>query len=58
MKSKIGGLGVEQIMLQRLAAILNCEVMVTPFLYLVLSVGGCHKRRAFWDAVIVRMEKD
>ena len=41
MKSKIGGLGGEQIMLQRFTAILNCEVMVTHFLYLGLSVGGC-----------------
>ena len=57
MKSKIGGLGVEQIMLQRFTTILNCEVMVTRFLYLCLSVGGCHKRMTFWDEVIVRMKK-
>jgi len=57
MKSKIGGLGVEQIMMQHFATILNCEVMETPFLYLGLSVRGCHKRRAFWDGVIVRMKK-
>jgi len=31
--------------------------MVTPFLYLGLSVGGSHKRRAFWDEVVVRMKK-
>jgi len=57
MKSKIGGLGVEQIMMQRFAAVLNCEVMETPFLYLDLSVGGSHKRRAFWDGVVVKMKK-
>ena len=38
MKSKIGGLGVEQIMIQRFATILNCEVMIIPFVYLGLSV--------------------
>jgi len=54
---KIGGLGVEQIMIQRFAAILNCEVMITPFLYLGLSIGESHKRRAFWDEVVVRMKK-
>ena len=57
MKSKIGGLGVEQIMMQSFAVILNCEVMVTPFLYLGLSVRESHKRKAFWDGVVVRMKK-
>jgi len=52
MKSKLGGLGVEQIVIQCFVAILNCEVMVTPFVYLGFSVGGCHKRRAFWDGVV------
>ena len=44
-------------MIQCFAAILKCEVMVTPFLYLGLSVGRSHKRRAFWDGVVVRMKK-
>ena len=44
-------------MIQRFAAILNCEMMVTRFLYLDLSVGGSHKIMAFWDEVVVRMKK-
>ncbi|XP_068466471.1 uncharacterized protein [Phaseolus vulgaris] len=51
LKSKLGGLGVEQIMIQCFAAILNCEVMETSLVYLGMSVGGCHKRKAFWDGV-------
>jgi len=57
LKSKLGGLGVEQIMIQCFAAILNCEVMETSFVYLGMSVGGCHKRKAFWDGVVGRMKK-
>ena len=30
--------------------------MVTLFVYLELSVGGCHKRRVFWDEVVGRMK--
>jgi len=29
-------------MIQRFAAILNCEVMVFPFAYLGLPIGGSH----------------
>jgi len=55
-KSRIGGLGIDQLMLQRFAAILNCDVMGTPFVYLGLLVGGCHKRGDFWGGVIERMK--
>jgi len=45
LKSRIGGLGLSQSLLQHFAAILNCKVMVTPFIYLGLSVvlfgAGC-----------------
>ena len=51
-KSTIGGLGLDQSLLQSFAAILNCKVMVTPFVYLGLPIGGCHKRGAFWSRVI------
>jgi len=40
-KSTIGGLGLDQSLLQSFAAILNCKVMVTPFVYLGLPIGGC-----------------
>lgn len=29
--------------------------MKVPFKYLGLSVGGCHKREAFWDGVLDRI---
>ena len=43
-KSTIGGLGLDKSLLPSFAAILNCKVMVTPFVYLGLPIGGCHKR--------------
>ena len=49
LKSRIGGTGLDQSSLLRFAAILNCKVMVTPFVYLGLLVGGCHKRGDFWN---------
>jgi len=39
-KSRIGGVGVDHTEIQQYAAILNCEVMKTPFKYLGLLVGG------------------
>jgi len=51
-KITIGGLRLDQSLLQNFVAILNCKVMVTPFVYLGLPIGGCHKRGAFWSRVI------
>jgi len=42
-KSIIGEMGMSQLSLRRFTAILNCDVMVSPFVYLGLPVGGCHK---------------
>jgi len=40
LKSRIDGVGVDQIMIQRFAKILNCDMMKTPFKYLgMLEVG-------------------
>ncbi|XP_068477316.1 uncharacterized protein [Phaseolus vulgaris] len=47
LKSRIGGLGVDQIMIQRFAAILNCEVMVTHFVYLGMSLEGVIRKVRF-----------
>ena len=47
MKSKLGGVGVKKISIQRFATILNCEVMTIPFVYLGLLIGGCHKKKQF-----------
>jgi len=46
-KSRIGGVGVDHTMIQQYAAILNCEVMKTPFKYLGLLVGGVTSESRF-----------
>ena len=48
MKSRIGGLRVDHTTMQQFATIINCEVMTTPFKYLGMVVGGCHKKGVFW----------
>jgi len=55
-KSRIGGMGLDQVVLQQFAAILNCETMVAPFIYLGMPVGGCHKRGDFWNGVIEKVQ--
>jgi len=40
LKSRIGGVGIDQTTMQQFTAILNCEVMRIPFKYLGLLVGG------------------
>jgi len=47
LKSRIGGLGVDMFEIQRFVVLLNCDVMNTPFKYLELLMGGCHKRSVF-----------
>jgi len=54
-KSRIGGLGLDQVVLQQFAAILNCNTMVAPFIYLGMPVGGSHKRGDFWNGVIEKV---
>ena len=49
-------MGLDSSLLQRFAAILNCNVMVTPFVYLGLPVGGCHKRDACWNGVVEKVQ--
>jgi len=55
-KSRIGGTGMDQATLQRFAAILSCDTMAPPFIYLGLPVGGSHKRGAFWNRVIEKVQ--
>jgi len=43
LKSIIGGVGVDHTAIQQFAAILNCEVMKTPFKYLGMFVGGTRR---------------
>ena len=56
LKSRIDGLGIDQITLQRFAVVLNCGVMTTPFKYLGLLVGGSHKKGSFWGGVIKKLK--
>ena len=56
LKNRLGGLGMDSSLLQRFAAILNCNVMVTSFVYLGLPVGGCHKRGACWNGVLEKVQ--
>ena len=46
-KSSIRGVGVDHIVIQQYVAILNCEVMKTPFKYLGLLVGGVTSESRF-----------
>ena len=47
---------MDQVVLQRFAAILNCDTMVSPFIYLGMPVGGSHKRDTFWNGVIEKVQ--
>jgi len=55
LKSRIGRTGLSQLSLRCFAVILNCDVMVSPFVYLVLPIGGSHKRGDFWNVVIEKV---
>jgi len=55
-KSRIGETGMDQVTLQCFAAILNCDTLVSPFIYLGMPVGGSHKRDAFWNGVIEKVQ--
>jgi len=56
LKSRIGGTGLDQLSLQRFAAILNCDVMGSSFVYLGLPIDGNHKRDDFWNGVIKKVQ--
>ena len=43
-------------MLQHLAVILNCDVMVSPFFYLGLPASGNHRHGAFWNGVMEKVQ--
>jgi len=55
-KSRIGGTGMDQVTLKCFAPILNCDMMVSPFICLGMPVGGSHKRGAFWNGVIEKVQ--
>jgi len=51
-KSSVGGIGCNNLLLQSFAAVLNCVTMKTPFKYLGMLVGECHRRSKFWEEVV------
>jgi len=56
LKSRIGGVGVKGTKILSFVSVINCEIMRTPFKYLGLPIGGCHKRGKFWDEVVNRVK--
>ena len=56
LKSRIGGVGVDHSAIQQFVAILNYEVMKTPFKYLGFLLGGSHNRVSLWDSVLERIK--
>jgi len=48
---------VDLLELQRYSAILNCSLMVIPFNYLEIPIGGNHWRKVFWQGVIDKIKK-
>ena len=56
LKSRLGGTGMDHVSLQRFTAILNCDTMISPFVYLGLPVGWSHKHSAFWNGVIEKVQ--
>jgi len=56
-KSSVEGVGCSYPLFQHFAAILNCETMKTPFKYLGMPIGGCHKRSKLWEKVVERVRK-
>jgi len=51
-KSLLVAINITDSWLNEAASILHCKVGKAPFLYLGLSIGGDHRRQAFWDPVL------
>ena len=56
LKSRLGGVRVDQIEILRFATILNCEVMRTPLKYLGMLVRGVIRGGEFWDEVVNKIK--
>lgn len=56
-KSKIIGIGVSPLEVQRIASRLHCNVDSTPFTYLGLPVGANMNRLASWSVVVDKVTK-
>ena len=56
-KSSVGGIGCNNLLIQRFATVLNCATMKTLFKYLGMPVGGNHRRSKFWEEVVERVRR-
>jgi len=56
-KSKVGGIGVENLMIDRFSILLYCSKMGIPFIYLGMLVGGSHRKRDFWNSIADKIRK-
>jgi len=53
-KSKISRIGVQNTKIQRYFVILNCNLMQVPFKNLGVPVEDNHKRKLFWNYMILK----
>jgi len=56
-KREIGGLKVEEGIIQRYSEILNCDVMHLPFIYLGMPISGISRRFVLWREVVDKIKK-
>jgi len=56
-KSKVGGIGVDNLMIDRFSILLNCSKIGIPFIYLDMPVGGNHRNRDFWNSMVDKIRK-
>lgn len=51
-KSSCGGIGMEGVMVERMADLLNCRILALPFIYLRLLIGTNPRKNATWSPII------
>jgi len=56
-KSILGGMGLHDNMVQRFSTILNCCVTNVRFKYLGILVGENHRRKDFWQDMVIKIRK-
>jgi len=55
-KSKVAGIVVQNIEIQRYSVILNCNLMELPFKYLRVLVGDNYRIKFFWNNMILKIK--
>jgi len=54
-KTKVGGLGLDESMLNVFSTTLNCKHMKIPFVYLGMPIGGNPRSTQFWQPMIEKV---